>query len=365
MYIALRSLLFSVILLCLHIGSDAQTIVLADGSALPRYFCFDSAEYELKIEPAIDGSFDGCGVYERAGKWYFSPPVASAQRPSTDRSIFPFSCALTFTETASGRHVSRNITVAKPVVINPPLEDLTTCDGHFSLLATTLYAGAYEYKWTPASFLTNPDTSVTDGYIENTTTFVIEATDQQFASQNFFCKGSDTVTVIRHPVPDLEVSNDTLIDARERVQLLASGAMLYQWFPSKWLDNHVIPNPIASPHGAVTYMVVGTNEFGCTDTAYVFIDVNEELFIPNAFSPNGDGINDVFRIENIGYQSLTEFRVFNRNGQEVWHTANGIKGWDGSHKGQPAEVGTYFYTIRLEMPDGEAKLFKGDVTLLR
>ncbi len=362
MYTASRIVSFVLVLCCLSIFSFGQSpqIVLGNGSPLPRYFCWDSTNYEITVSAGNkDGSFDGCGAFQKNGKWYFNPVVASV-----GVTVFPMSCNLSYTP-PGGNKISRNITIAKPVVIHPPLVDTFTCNGHFSLIATTLYAGAYEYKWTPAAPLDRADTSVTDGYITTTTTFVITATDQQFASQDFFCSGSDTIVVVKHPEPELIVSGDTIINARDKAQLRASGALLYQWFPSQWLDNNMIPNPTTRPQAPIRYSVVGTNEFGCKDTAEIFVDLYEDLFVPNAFSPNDDGLNDVFRIENIGYQGVAEFRVFNRNGQEVFYTQDGTKGWDGTFNDNPAEGGTYFYVIRLVMRDGSIKVFKGDVTLLR
>lgn len=74
----------------------------------------------------------------------------------------------------------------------------------------------------------------------------------------------------------------------------------------------------------------------------------------------------MFRVENIGYQGVEFFKVYNRWGSIVYETTDGTKGWDGSYKGQAADVGTYHYLIKLSMlVDGDTKIFKGDVTVLR
>ncbi len=201
---------------------------------------------------------------------------------------------------------------------------------------------------------------MTKGHIEQTTTFILTARD---VTSN--CLGSDTVVIERYPVPDIDISNDTTIYARGQVRLFATGGQNYEWSPRTWLNNPMVYNPIARPQQSTTYTVRVTNEYGCTATKDVTITIIEEILIPNAFSPNGDGVNDVFRIENFGYQEVVEFRVFNRWGNEVFNTKDGTKGWDGMIDGTPAEPGVYFYSIRLAFRESGIKAFKGDLTLLK
>jgi gliding motility-associated-like protein len=112
---------------------------------------------------------------------------------------------------------------------------------------------------------------------------------------------------------------------------------------------------------------VGINQYGCRDTAFVIVDVDYTMvdMVPNAFSPNGDGANDIFYVKNLKYQKLTEFRVFNRYGTEVFSTTNPEEGWDGNYKGVKQDIGVYNYLIRVAMPGGAVKVYKGDVTLVR
>lgn len=208
--------------------------------------------------------------------------------------------------------------------------------------------------------LAQPDSPNTEGYISAGQVFVLTAVDHTSG-----CMGSDTVTINKYPVPDIAVSRDTVINAREQVQLHASGADRYLWQPHNWLDNDTIADPLATPQAPVSYQVIGINVYGCMDTADVRIDIREELFVPNAFSPNGDGKNDVFRIENIGYQGVNAFMIFNRWGQKIFQTMDATGGWDGTQNGMPVEPGTYYYDIRLGMRDGTVKIFRGDVTLVR
>ncbi len=343
------TILFS--LLQITIG-NAQTITHGDGSTLITKYCYEDIDYEIAGQPA-GGTFSGCGVFQQSGAWYFNPVVATI-----GVTVFPVQCTLTYT--VNGNSVNRNILIYKPVAINPPLLDTFTCTGDIFLHAETLYAGDYDYSWTPANFLTQPDSPATTGFIPSTQIFVVTATDVTSG-----CAGSDTVVVSRYPTPVLTVSNDTTVVAREQVPLFASGADTYNWSPPQWLDNPASATPIAMPQAAITYTVTGTNSFGCTASADVKINIVEDIFMPNAFSPNGDGLNDEFKIVNFGYQELQDYRIFNRWGQEVFSSRDGAKGWNGEYNGYPADVGTYHYYVRLKLRSGEVKAFKGDLQLLR
>lgn len=89
------------------------------------------------------------------------------------------------------------------------------------------------------------------------------------------------------------------------------------------------------------------------------------LLIPNAFSPNNDGQNDVFEILNFSNQTLLEFKIFNRWGTVVFKTENPKKGWDGTYKNVPQPMGIYGYVIRILYPEGVEETYKGTVMLLR
>lgn len=167
--------------------------------------------------------------------------------------------------------------------------------------------------------------------------------------------------------PDLalNVSGDTSITARETAQLRAWGATTYRWQPETGLDNPYSANPVAKPEQSVTYTVTGWNEYGCSAQKTVHVEVLDRWFIPNVFSPNGDGLNDVFKIYNLGYRNIEVFQVYNRWGQMVFSGQHADAGWDGTFKGQPSETGVYHYYLRLSGNDGNTQTFKGDVSLIR
>ncbi len=165
----------------------------------------------------------------------------------------------------------------------------------------------------------------------------------------------------------VDVSPDTTINYGDKIQLHASGALYYQWSPPRWMTFPSDIAPWVAPLETTTYSVVGINEFGCRDTATVKVTVKYEPgeMLPSAFSPNGDGLNDRFRIENLGEEKMLQFTIFNRWGQQVYDDPGNNIGWDGTFEGKDAPVAVYNYIIRLSSPQGYVRMMKGTVTLVR
>lgn len=182
------------------------------------------------------------------------------------------------------------------------------------------------------------------------------------------CIGTDSIYIDAKPAAHLiDVTPDTIVKYGDYLQLHAGGTLYYNWMPSRDLDYPTSPNPIAYGIEPTTFAVVGMNEYGCTDTAYVRMNIDFTMYenIPSAFSPNGDGKNDVFSVKNLRFQQLVEFRIYNRWGQEVFSTTDRNKGWDGKFKGVNQEIGVYQYIIRIVIPDGTQRVYKGPITLVR
>lgn len=163
--------------------------------------------------------------------------------------------------------------------------------------------------------------------------------------------------------------DDTIIVKGEYIQFNATGGLRYNWYPRLNLSDTSISNPRASypDTGMYRYFVRVESAYGCVgrDTVDVLVVPGAYFTVPNAFSPNGDGLNDIFRPRAVGYQSLKYFRVFNRWGQEVYYGETLETGWDGTYKGRPAELGVYFWEIVYVDRFGKEGATKGDVTLIR
>jgi gliding motility-associated-like protein len=172
-------------------------------------------------------------------------------------------------------------------------------------------------------------------------------------------------------IPQVRIfaGNDTVIVKNSPFQFNGTGAQSYAWSPSTFMDNPNVYNPNAMfpEMGVFTYVLQGITSNGCIgkDTINITIADGPYITMPNAFSPNSDGDNDIFRILAAGFKKLNYFKIYDRWGEEVFFTNYFRRGWDGTYKGRDCEVGTYFWIISAIDIDNKEKTIKGDVTLLR
>lgn len=253
-----------------------------------------------------------------------------------------------------------------PMTATVTPQEKQACEGDKLQVNTTVTnaQGTVSYNWQPTNGLScnncaNPVITVSTGvnmYTETITDGITTLTK--------------TVTITGNPKPNVTITNSNPVSIKEgeTVQLNAVGASSYTWSPATYLNNTQIANPIAKPTADITYTVSGTNGFGCSNQASITIKVQgKTFFIPNAFSPNGDGLNDVFAVGGLSKDGGTaaSVNIFNRWGQVVFSQFGKEVQWDGRYNGLPADAGTYFYAIRLSLTNGDTKEFKGDITLIR
>lgn len=197
---------------------------------------------------------------------------------------------------------------------------------------------------------------------KETTTYYAAITSEDNCTDTF--RTSVTVGAL----PGVRIVNkDTTIKYGQSVLLNAFGAAQYYWTPIAGVTNANIASTMVQPLVTTTYVVTGTGVNGCKDrdSVKITVDYRSPVSVPSAFSPNGDGKNDVFRLVGVTFQTLMEFRIFNRWGQEVFSTNNINDGWNGTFNGKDADMGIYTYIIRVGYPDGTAETLKGDVNLIR
>jgi gliding motility-associated-like protein len=187
-------------------------------------------------------------------------------------------------------------------------------------------------------------------------------------TDTYGCNDSATISVLAYALPSVNILNGDSVTIKygQEVNLIATGGYVYNWTPVWGASNPNINSVIVSPGEPTMYTVYTLNELGCRayDSIFVNIDYTDKLFIPSAFSPNGDGVNDVFKVANLTFQTIQEFKVMNRWGQEVF-SAPDNRGWNGKFKGKDQDAATYFYLIKVAFPDGPVKTYKGDVILVR
>jgi large repetitive protein len=181
------------------------------------------------------------------------------------------------------------------------------------------------------------------------------------------CGDTDTLSIIVYAAPSANAGPDQTIEWGASTNLNASGGTSYSWTPSGGLSCTNCPDPTAAPGETTTYYVTVTNANGCTslDSVTVYIEMPDgELFVPNLFSPNGDGLNDQLFVfgNNIEYVTFT---VYNRWGQKVFETNNIELGWDGTFNGKKLDPAVFVYYVRATYTAGREVTKSGNVTLVR
>lgn len=180
---------------------------------------------------------------------------------------------------------------------------------------------------------------------------------------------TNSILLTVNEIPGLKMGNDTVIAPGQKVYLhphITGSISNYNWLPVQGLDNPNIAFPTATPEQTTAYSLTVTSIHGCTAKGKINIVVYRALNMPNAFSPNGDGKNDVFKIPASTPQRIKIFTIYNRYGQSVFSTTDPNKGWDGSYNGILQPAGTYIWKIEyINAFNNRITLSKGVVILLK
>jgi gliding motility-associated-like protein len=322
--------------------------------------------------------------------------------------------------------------------------DTVVCLGSSQTLKVS---GAETYQWSPAKYLSCINCATPVSRPDSAVTYFVKGTSAKG------CVAVDSIAVsVKFPFTLSVKKADTLCLGRS-VQLNASGADQYSWFPATGLNHSNISSPVASPNSSTIYQVIGTDSKGCfRDTAYVPVKVypmptvnagedktinvgqqiqitptvsndvtniswtpstaivsqdkgaitvapkesieytievsneghcramdrvsvfvlcnNANVFVPNTFSPNGDGANDIFYPRGSGVFKILNLKVFNRWGQIVYDRSNinandPTVGWDGTYKGNVLSPDVFVYVLQVVCENNSILTFKGNIALLK
>jgi len=258
------------------------------------------------------------------------------------------------------RRDTANVTVSIRTSALAAIRDTQLCIGQSIQFNAS---GGVNYFWYPSTGLDCIQCPNPVAAPETTTEYAVVISDQ------YDCSDTIKQTLVVHPLPIINASDDTTIFFGEMVQLYTNvnTPSVFSWKPPTGLDNPNAFNPKAMPEQTTTYVVTAVDVNNCTNTDSVTVTVRTDIpvNIPTAFTPNGDGKNDVFHLSNPKFERLQEFRVFNRWGKEVFSTNDVKQGWDGSFQGVPQDMGVYNYVIKVSFPDGRVEVYKGNVSLVR
>ena len=243
--------------------------------------------------------------------------------------------------------------------------DTTICfDTQAKLSGTT---DANSVTWSPGSTLSNSRIINPIARPLKTTSYVLSVTD------NKGCPKPVRDTVIVNVLEDIEAyaGRDTAVIIGQPLQLNGSNGAAFEWSPSYGLSATDIRNPVAlfqEGSEGIRYKLIIYNEDGCADSAYINIKIfstKATIFVPSAFTPNGDARNDVIRPIAVGIKQIEFFRIYNRWGQLVFSTTINGQGWDGRINGQLQGNNVYVWEVKAVDYDGKPFFKKGLVTLIR
>ncbi len=240
--------------------------------------------------------------------------------------------------------------------------DNTICFGNSAQLNAS---GGSIYSWSPAAFLTatnipNPQSIKPTDNVR----YIVTVRDVLGCPK----PAKDTMFLFVAKIKANAGPRDTSVVLDQPLQLGATGSINYSWTPTTWLNNPLISNPVALPRKDIEYIVRVSNNAGCFafDSIRVRVfNIKPDLLVPNAFSPNGDGNNDVFKPILIGMKSLDVFQVYNRWGQMLYSGSGNDAAWDGNFAGRKQETATYvWYAEGVDYLNNKIKR-KGSVILIR
>jgi gliding motility-associated-like protein len=206
-------------------------------------------------------------------------------------------------------------------------------------------SGAATYQWSPVSGISAPDSNAVTVHPAATTTYIVTGKTGEGCSDT----SSAVISIIPKPLANAGLDRSILKGTNAQLNATAEGDSLqYFWTPDYAITGIQSLNPTVAPLTDTMYVLHVVCTAGCgTATDSVKVTIYKEIQVPNAFSPNGDGVNDKWNIPGVSSYPQAEISVFDRYGRELFRRRN-FQGWDGTRNGQPLPIGNYYYVIDLK-----------------
>ncbi len=352
-------------------ATPSNTTIFIVGVGLDNCVKYDSVQVTVDvIQPYAGEDRDICEgdttqLLASGGTAYsWSPPTALSNPFIANPLAYPTDTTV-YIVTVQGNYPlcfdydTVRVNVVPDVIVQAGV-DTAVCSG----MPVQLWAsGGVQYVWTPNEYLNNTTIANPVATPYATTLYKVIVTNA------YGCVDSQEVLLEVFPEPVVTVNQPYEIFLGESAQLFAHCGLgsSYEWHPPTYLNDPRIYNPVSTPSEDITYQVKITTADGCTYFASTSVKIIHDLLvvIPNAFTPNGDGINDLFKPIFRGSYDLHQFKIFDRWGNTLFSASHPEEGWDGSYRGKEAEVGTYVYYLEIVDGNGTLQTKKGFFTLLR
>lgn len=375
-----------------HLFSDTgiYTIQLIAYTQANQGGCADTAFQTIHIYPPVIAGFgynvescsntvsflDSTGdAFSNPSTWFWN--FGDGQSSTSQNPIHQYGSYGNFTATLiAGTSVGCKDTISIPInltalaaAVGP--NDTSLCDGN----PVQIFAsGGVAYQWTPAIGLSSDTVADPIVTVTSTTTYTVAITAVAADGDTCIINKSVTVYVPFAQLPPLSATadKDTLFAGESTIlhAIPDQASFIYTWSPASYLNSSSLSNPVTTPPETITYNVVMKDTFDCSRTAEIKIVViqlscdESEVFIPNAFTPNSDGENDVLYVRGNQIKELY-FIVYNRWGEKVFESNDPKSGWNGYYKGALAEPAVYGFYARIICINNNEIIRQGNVTLLR
>jgi gliding motility-associated-like protein len=313
----------------------------------------------------VDGSVTLTGTGDALGYLWSGGVV--------DGVAFTLATTTTFTVTgvnAFGCITTDDITITvidcEPLIAGFSFDDLV-CQGQCITLTDTSLGDPVEWLWDFGGGAT-PVTSTDENPLvcfDTPGIFNIQLTVTNALGES--ASTTNSITVFATPTVDAE--RDTIIDLGGVANLLATASVpggTYTWTPDDFIECDNCPTTTSNSPEEIVYIVTFVDVNGCsaTDSVRVFVNFIEAIGVADAFTPNGDGVNDVLNVMGFGLEAIT-FSIFNKYGEKVFESQTQLIGWDGTFRGRDQNPGVFTWVLEYQFVNGKTGVINGTTTLVR
>jgi len=286
---------------------------------------------------------------------YSWAPSGGTNATATGLPVGTYTCTVT---DSKGCITIDTVTVNQPTDIKSTITAVNAMCGKPGSASVTASGGTgpYTYSWSPSGGTNTTAANLTAG------TYSCTVTDANG------CSNTQTTTITGSSGPKATITSDTTIEVGDSAKIAATGGGTYLWIPATGLSCTNCPNPTATPSVTTQYCVLVTDTSGCSDSLCTTVTIDYPcgtIYVPTAFSPNGDRENDLECVYG-GCVKVIDFVIYDRWGNKVFETndPNNVC-WDGKYKGTLMNTGVFVYYLQVEQSNGNKVTQKGNITLVR